>query len=132
MIWKWSEKYRSDQVRSDQITFTKQDLIWSKITFWPNDLDLIWDHNISDLSILCIPILKGAKLLNQCNLVEFSWLLLSRWHESLIVMLKNCTSKWAGQPHLPVQTKQIVKLPGEQKWITLYYIRFVISFRNYS
>ena len=53
MIWKWSENYRSDQVRSDQITFTKRDLIWSKITFRPNDLDLIWDHNISDLSILC-------------------------------------------------------------------------------
>ena len=52
MIWKWSENYRSDQVRSDQITFTKRDLIWSKITFRPNDLDLIWDHNISDLSIL--------------------------------------------------------------------------------
>ena len=54
MIWKWSENYRSDQVRSDQITFTKRDLIWSKITFRPNDLDLIWDHNISDLSILWV------------------------------------------------------------------------------
>ena len=52
MIWKWSENFRSNQIKSDQITFWNCDLIWSKITFLPNDLDLISDQNICDLSIL--------------------------------------------------------------------------------
>ena len=27
----------------------------------------------------------------------------------------------SAQPYLPVQTKQIIAQPGEEKWITLYY-----------
>ena len=52
MIWKWSVNFRSVQIRSDQITFSKRDLIWSHITFLPNDLDVIWHHHFRDLTIL--------------------------------------------------------------------------------
>ena len=38
----------------------------------------------------------------------------------------------SGQPHLPVQTKQIVMLPGEQKLITLDYWFFLPWFRKLS
>ena len=50
MIWEWSENFRSNQISSDQIMFGKCDLIWFKITFLSNDLDLISNHHFRDLA----------------------------------------------------------------------------------
>ena len=64
-------------------------------------------------------LIKVKEFMDSSMLLTFAFQV--AW-QSLLVLYKNCTGKWAGWAgRCLVQTKQIVTSPGEQNWITLYY-----------